>query len=69
MVADVGAKFPPQVFATDAQGDGQGDHGGHGVAGSYASNSDWHSVLTCGEIQGQFVSLTFKAEITKCFQI
>ena len=55
MVADVGAKFPPYIFATDAQGEGEGDHGGYGVAGSYADSFDWNSVLTCGEMQGHTV--------------
>ena len=30
MVADVGATFPPYIFATDAQGEGEGDRGGYG---------------------------------------
>ena len=34
LYADVGARIAPYVYATDAQGAGEGDHGGWGIVGT-----------------------------------
>lgn len=40
MFADVGAKLCPYLFATDAQGSGEGDDGGWGLVGSKPAPED-----------------------------
>ena len=54
-MSDIGARFPPYIFATDAQGEGEGGLGGYGVAGRYVNSFYWNSVLNCAELSGYTV--------------
>ena len=55
MHCDIGARFPPYIFATDAQGEGEGDYGGYGVTARYVDSFDWSCVLNSGELPGYTV--------------
>ena len=52
MICDMGLKRTPFLFATDAQGSGEGDNGGYGIAGRTISNKDFQDIMQFGESPG-----------------
>ena len=55
METDLNTKIPMILFGTDAQGAGEGDHGGYGVVGTVINNIELRSLLSQGELPGRTI--------------
>ena len=56
LYSDVGATLAPYIFATDAQGAGEGDHGGWGVVGTPVSRAFSEFIYCKGTRPGRNVT-------------
>ena len=52
MYCDMGTSMNGLIFASDAQGEGEGDHGGYGLVAREIDKKELDTVLKCGELPG-----------------